>query len=144
MPMSKTAIITALRPGLAMKATWICLCRTKAISPPRMTNTSIRSRKMRGLDNLSGSTSLAMIAQASVRRVRNLRFQYATDRRQAKIITEIRVKPAIELKLRPSAPGPPASGFARRFEQPQNFFVHGVVAGKDVTLGVHVLAAVAI
>ena len=53
-------MISELSPGLAMKAISICLCSTKATSPPSMTNTSIRNRKMRGEDNLSGSSSFAM------------------------------------------------------------------------------------
>ena len=38
-----------------MKATAICLWSTKTISPHRTRNTSIRTRKMRGEDNLNGS-----------------------------------------------------------------------------------------
>ncbi len=53
-------MITELRPGLAMNATAICLCSRKVISPPSTTNTAIRSRKTRGDDSLSGSSSFAM------------------------------------------------------------------------------------
>ena len=53
-------MISAFRPGLAMNATSICLCSRKATSPPSTTNTSIRNRKMRGDDSLSGSSSFAM------------------------------------------------------------------------------------
>ena len=64
MPMSSTPMISALRPGLAMNATSICLCSRKATRPPSMTNTSIRNRKMRGDDSLSGSSSFAMCSES--------------------------------------------------------------------------------
>src|SRR5688500_14055368 len=60
MPITSTAMISALRPGLAMKATTICLCSTTTIRPHRIRNTIIRTRKIRGEDNLNGSRSRAM------------------------------------------------------------------------------------
>ena len=58
--MTSTAMISAFRPGLAMKATTICLYRTTTTRPHRTRNTSIRNRKIRGEDSLKGSRSRAM------------------------------------------------------------------------------------
>ena len=59
MPISSTAPINALRPGLAKKATMICLYSTNRISEHSTRNTSIRTRKIRGDDSLVSSISIA-------------------------------------------------------------------------------------
>src|SRR3954469_11410676 len=59
MPISSTAPIRALRPGLAKKATMICLYRTNRISAHSTRNTSIRTRKIRGDDSFVSSISIA-------------------------------------------------------------------------------------
>src|SRR5436190_22850918 len=59
MPISITAPIRALRPGLAKKATMICLYSTTITSAQSTRNTSIRTRKIRGEDSLVSSISIA-------------------------------------------------------------------------------------
>src|SRR5436309_4127072 len=59
MPISSTAPIRALRPGLAKKATTICLYSTNRISAHSTRNTSIRTRKIRGDDSFVSSISIA-------------------------------------------------------------------------------------
>src|SRR3954465_11364625 len=59
MPISSTAPIRALRPGLAKNATMICLYSTNRISEHSTRNTSIRTRKIRGDDSLVSSISIA-------------------------------------------------------------------------------------
>src|ERR1700745_2640362 len=58
-PISATAPISALRPGLAKKAVAICLFSTTMTSAHSTRNTSIRTRKIRGEDNLLSSISIA-------------------------------------------------------------------------------------
>src|SRR2546423_10457267 len=60
-PITSTAMMSAFRPGLAMKATTICLCSTTTIRPHRIRNTIIRTSKIRGEDNVKGSRSRAMV-----------------------------------------------------------------------------------
>src|ERR1700737_4087019 len=59
MPTSSTSPISALRPGLAKKATMSCLYSTTMTNAHSTRNTSIRTRKIRGEDNLLSSTSMA-------------------------------------------------------------------------------------
>src|ERR1700710_861325 len=59
MPISSTAPIRALSPGLAKKATMICLYSTNRISAHSTKNTSIRTRNIRGDDSLVSSISIA-------------------------------------------------------------------------------------
>ena len=59
MPINSTAPISALSPGLAKKATMICLYSTNRISEHSTRNTSIRTRKIRGDDSLVSSISIA-------------------------------------------------------------------------------------
>ena len=59
MPISSTAPISALSPGLAKKATMICLYSTNRISEHSTRNTSIRTRKIRGDDSFVSSISIA-------------------------------------------------------------------------------------
>src|SRR3990170_7063854 len=59
MPIRSTAPISALRPGLAKKATIICLYSTTITSAHSTRNTSIRTRKIRGEDSLLNSISIA-------------------------------------------------------------------------------------
>ena len=59
MPIKSTAPIRALSPGLAKKATMICLYSTNRISEHSTRNTSIRTRKIRGDDSLVSSISIA-------------------------------------------------------------------------------------
>src|ERR1700756_2326984 len=59
MPISSTAAIRALRPGLAKKARMICLYSTTATSAHSTRNTTIRTRKIRGDDSLVSSFSIA-------------------------------------------------------------------------------------
>src|SRR5882757_11470079 len=59
MPISSTAPIRAFSPGLAKKATMICLYSTNRISEHSTRNTSIRTRKIRGDDSLVSSISIA-------------------------------------------------------------------------------------
>src|SRR5882762_157830 len=59
MPIKSTAPIRAFSPGLAKKATMICLYSTNRISEHSTKNTSIRTRKIRGDDSLVSSISIA-------------------------------------------------------------------------------------
>src|SRR5271166_6143340 len=59
MPIRSTMPIRALRPGLAKKASTICLYSTTATSAHSTRNTSMRTRKIRGEDNLFSSISMA-------------------------------------------------------------------------------------
>src|SRR4051812_300396 len=59
MPIKSTAPISAFSPGLAKKATMICLYSTNRISEHSTRNTSIRTRKIRGDDSLVSSISIA-------------------------------------------------------------------------------------
>src|SRR3954452_14439885 len=59
MPISSTAPIRALSPGLAKKATMICLYSTNRISEHSTRNTTMRTRKIRGDDSLVSSISIA-------------------------------------------------------------------------------------
>src|ERR1700733_14596613 len=63
--MTSTRMIRALSAGLDMKAISICLCSKKTITANSATNTSIRNRKMRGEDSLSGSISIAISSKRS-------------------------------------------------------------------------------
>ena len=65
MPTTSTPMISALRPGLARNAVQICPCRMKTSNPPRMRNTSIRTRKIRGEETLKGSLSAIRGAMAA-------------------------------------------------------------------------------
>src|ERR1700678_1391594 len=58
-PIKSTSPISALRPGLAKKATTICLYSTTMTSVHSTRNTSIRTRKIRGEDSLLSSISIA-------------------------------------------------------------------------------------
>ena len=64
MPISSTAMIKVLSGGLALNATRICWWITNTISAPRIRNTDIRTRKMRGEETLNGSISRAMFCVA--------------------------------------------------------------------------------
>src|ERR1700754_4514030 len=59
MPIKSTAPIRAFSPGLAKKATMICLYSTNRINEHSTRNTSIRTRKIRGDDSLVSSISIA-------------------------------------------------------------------------------------
>src|SRR6476619_8645097 len=58
-PIKATAPISALRPGLAKKATVSCLYSTTVTSAHSTRNTSIRTRKIRGEDSLLSSISIS-------------------------------------------------------------------------------------
>src|SRR6516164_9908128 len=58
-PTRSTRPINALRPGFAKKAWMICRYSTIATSAHRTRNTSMRTRKIRGEDNLFSSISIA-------------------------------------------------------------------------------------
>src|SRR4051812_26180880 len=66
MPISSTAPISALRPGLAKKAVMICLYSTTRISAHNTRNTSIRTRKIRSEDSLVSSISMAERAPVGI------------------------------------------------------------------------------
>src|SRR3954451_5382267 len=71
MPISSTAPIRALRPGLAKKATMICLYSTNRINAHNTRNTSIRTTKIRGDDSFVSSISIAeRVVGAICRQVR--------------------------------------------------------------------------
>src|SRR5260370_13209889 len=57
-PKNSTRPISALSPGLAKKAVMICLYSTTVTSAHSTRKTSIRTRKIRGEDNLLSSTSM--------------------------------------------------------------------------------------
>src|SRR6516162_4214167 len=59
MPIRSTIPIRAFRPGLAKKASTICLYKTTATSAHSTRNTSMRTRKIRGEDNLFSAISMA-------------------------------------------------------------------------------------
>src|SRR5216683_3552538 len=59
MPISSTSPISPFSPGLAKKATMNCLYSTTVTSAHSTRNTSIRTRKIRGEDNLFSSISIA-------------------------------------------------------------------------------------
>src|SRR4051794_11943308 len=59
MPISSTAPISALSPGLAKKATMICLYSTNRINAHNTKNTTIRTTKIRGDDSFESSISIA-------------------------------------------------------------------------------------
>src|SRR5579883_784504 len=63
MPIRSTMPISALRPGLAKKASTICLYRTTATSAHSTRNTSMRTRKILGEDSLLRSISMAERAE---------------------------------------------------------------------------------
>src|SRR5688572_17876043 len=56
-------MMTAFKPGLARKASQICLCSTITISAHKIKKTSIRTRKMRGDESFRISTSCAIAFQ---------------------------------------------------------------------------------
>ena len=58
-PIKSTAPISALSPGLAKNAAMICLYSTTVTSAHSIRNTTIRTRKIRGEDNLLNSISIA-------------------------------------------------------------------------------------
>src|SRR4051794_28811455 len=129
MPIASTPRISALRPGLARNATWICLCSRNATSAQRTTNTSIRNRKMRGEESLSGSVSDAIWFCGRCEAF----AQYATVREQGKIgRPALRIMRQIELKLRPGSAG--FSGLVRDLERAQHFAVDDLVARDDMAL----------
>ena len=70
-------------PESTVNATYVDPSSTKPIKPPRTTKTSIRNRKMRGEDNLSGSSSFA-IRSILIRAASGIRRHYDTDGRQLK------------------------------------------------------------
>jgi hypothetical protein len=80
-PISSTAPIRALSPGLAKKAVTICLYSTTPTRPQSTRNTSIRTRKILGEDSLLSSISISEreggIAGSSVREGRICQ-QYGT------------------------------------------------------------------
>src|ERR1700742_358082 len=63
-PIRSTSPIRALRPGLAKNACTICLYSTTPSSTHSIRNTSIRTRKIRGEDNLVSSISIAELGEA--------------------------------------------------------------------------------
>ena len=97
-------VISAFKPGLAMNATSICLCKTKTIRPTRTTNTSIRNRKMRGDDSLSGSSSLAMTYNCYAERPECAVWHRPVTKKISRAGTAAPIKPLIELKLGWSTP----------------------------------------
>src|ERR1041385_1807151 len=135
--MTSTPRISALRPGLAIKATSICLCSRKATRPTSTTKTSIRNRKMRGLDSLSGSRSLAMSFTSERRLCGSVRNMAQTrDKEKANVPEPLKGKRLNTLKL--------GRAVARRFEHPHDLFLDGVVAGHDVAFAHYLVAAVAV
>src|SRR5262249_36928153 len=88
-------------------------------SAHRMRNTSIRTRKMRGEDSLKGSRSRAMGCSAG----RNSAPNMAQPRRNETMT-------------------PPQSAACGLLQHPQKVAMHGLVAGDDVALGEHRIAAV--
>src|ERR1700730_15372204 len=64
MPISSTAMIRPLSHGLARKALKIWRCKTNAIRPHRIRNTSIRMRKMRGDESFVRSLATSAMGPA--------------------------------------------------------------------------------
>src|ERR1700730_1910448 len=64
MPISNTAMIKPLSHGLARKALKIWRCKTNAIRPHRIRNTSIRMRKMRGDESFVRSFPIGPVQRA--------------------------------------------------------------------------------
>src|ERR1700687_3838546 len=105
MPSNNTPMISALRPGLAMNATWICLLSRKATRAPRTTNTIIRNRKMRGDDSLSGSSSFAINFGAMSLKILNAgrndhAIWHRPVTRKKQLRRDHKIKRPIEFKLR--------------------------------------------
>src|ERR1700743_1354987 len=62
-PIRSTSPIRALSPGLAKNASTICLYSTPPISTHSNRTTTIRTRKIRGEDNLVSSISIAELGE---------------------------------------------------------------------------------
>src|ERR1700722_9558156 len=135
MPISSTPTINPLSRGLAKKALAICFCRTKAISPHRIRNTSIRIRKMRGDVSFSGSISLAI---GSVYRAESLHNGTSCVTVKSWLCHQASLcRICGGVRAVGVAPLPPSCRrrLFGRLEQAQQFAVHGVVAGHHLTLG---------
>src|SRR6202011_1349772 len=154
MPISSTAMIRPLSHGLARKALKIWRCKTNAIRPHRIRNTSIRMRKMRGDESFARSFPIGPVQRAEsppnngIARVTGERMFVTLDYRPQHVFGGLcqHLGPhfatcasfcggLMALRCNGLLAWLLAGLLACRLEQAQQLAVHGVVAGDDLALG---------
>src|SRR6516162_9901836 len=136
-PIRRTPIMSALRPGLARNAVQICRYSTTTTSEHRIRNTSIRTRKIRGEESLKGSMSCSMANGSSPQSAHNTaasRRKEEPEKQPGMLLCSFRLTCARPSRFsEDSACGVP---HAVRFpERPQHVPVNRLVAGKDAFRG---------